>query len=113
VQCQIHDDGKDHKPRRHNQHSVAEDTSGGWTVFRMPCNPSGENDMTTKNNASVRLSAALRKNDRRCNVCGKTIAAPQHILSADSKQYCDACYRECFFDDVKGRHRRTTDRCGV
>lgn len=62
---------------------------------------------------TTRKSAAVRNTDCRCSVCGKKMILPQQILTIDNKRYCDACYRDCFFSNAKGRHRRTTDRCGI
>jgi hypothetical protein len=69
--------------------------------------------MTTKKIRSDRSTPVGSRNKRRCSICGKRMTAPHKALSIEGKGLCDACYRDCFFDDVDSHRDRTLDRCAI
>lgn len=69
--------------------------------------------MTTEKPRMDRSSSPGLKESRRCSVCGKQLKTPQKALSMDGKGFCEACYRDCFFDDMDSNHHRALDRCAT
>ena len=65
---------------------------------------------TEKKNTDRSLAAHL-KQVHRCSVCGREMTPPQSITSVDGTGFCDACYRDSFFDEMGTRRRQLADYC--
>ena len=66
--------------------------------------------MTNETKTADRMSSIARKTDRRCSSCGAIIATSHKNLRMENKNYCDKCYRDCFFADTRGS-RLTLEGC--
>jgi formylmethanofuran dehydrogenase subunit E len=67
--------------------------------------------MQTNERKTDRSLAAHLKRAHRCSVCGTEMTAPQSILSMDGTDFCDACYRDNFFDGMQSPRRQVPDPC--
>jgi len=67
--------------------------------------------MPTEKISTERSLAAHLKPAHRCSVCGREMTTLQSILSLDGTGFCDACYRDSFFDEMGTDRRRVLDHC--
>ena len=67
--------------------------------------------MRTEKKDTERSLAAHLNRDHRCSVCGREMTPPQSIQSVDGTGFCDACYRDSFFDEMGTRRRQALDHC--
>ena len=65
---------------------------------------------TEKRNTGQSRTPRLKRTHR-CSVCGIEMTPPQSILSVDGTGFCDACYRDSFFDEMGTRRRQLADYC--
>ena len=65
--------------------------------------------MRTEKRVADQSLAGHLKRAHRCSVCGRKMTSPQSIMSADGIGFCDACYRDRFFEDVGSHHRQMID----
>lgn len=69
--------------------------------------------MTTPKQPMDRSHSPGIQEHRRCSICGRQMKKPHNALKMDGKGLCDACYRDCFFDDSDSNHHRALDRCAT
>jgi len=65
--------------------------------------------MRTEKRVTDRSLDAPLKQTHRCSVCGREMTPPQSILSKDGTSFCDACYRDRFFEGTISHHRQAPD----
>ena len=67
--------------------------------------------MQTDERKTDRSLAAHLERAHRCSVCGTEMTPPQRIQSMDGTGFCDACYRDNFFDGMQSPRRQVPDPC--